>query len=99
MDENFKKKIAEDFGLSQMDAEEQEKYIEKIGNMLFESVIERSLAIMDDSATTDFEALIAEVGSDYQKVISFLQTRVPNFQEIVSDELSRLKRLTSGIFV
>ena len=33
MDENFKKKIAEDFGLTTMPEEEQEKFIEKIGNI------------------------------------------------------------------
>jgi hypothetical protein len=98
MDENFKKKIAEDFGLGNMDSREQERMIEKIGNLLFESVVERAVDIMDDSAMNDFEDTIANAGSDYQKVISFLKSRVPSFDKIVSEELSRLKRATSGIF-
>ena len=46
----------------------------------------------------DFDGAITEAGSDYQKIISFLKSRVPGFDEIVSEELSRLKRATSGIF-
>ncbi len=98
MDENFKKKIAEDFGLSQMPEGEQEKFIERIGNMLFETVIERSVDKMDEAVMADFDGVLNTAGEDYQKVIGFLRERVPGFKEIVSDEMSRLKRATSGIF-
>jgi len=98
MNEEFNKKIAEDFGLGNMDSREQERMIEKIGNLLFESVVERSVDIMDEEAMNDFDEVVSNAGSDYQKVISFLKTRVPGFDEIVSEELSRLKRATSGIF-
>ena len=98
MDENFKKKIIEDFGLSSMQTVEQEKIIERIGNMLFEAVVERSIDEMDEKAMSDFENLINSVGEDYQKVISFLNSHVSGFQSIVSEELARLKRATSGIF-
>lgn len=98
MNEEFNKKIIEDFGLGNMDSREQERMIEKIGNLLFESVVERSVDVMDENAMTDFENTLAEAGSDYQKVISFLKSRVPGFNDIVSEELYRLKRATSGIF-
>ncbi len=98
MDENFKKKIAEDFGLGNMDSREQERMIEKIGNLLFESVVERAVDVMDESVMNEFDDVISNAGNDYQKVISFLKSRVPGFDEIVSGELSRLKRATSGIF-
>ena len=98
MDENFKKQIISDFSLSGMNDEAQEKMIERIGNMLFEAVIERSIDMMDEKAINDFEDLMGSIGQDYQRVISFLKERVPNFQMLVSDEMSRLKRATSGIF-
>ena len=72
--------------------------VEKIGNLLFESVVERSVDAMDEQAMGDFDKTIEDAGSDYQKVISFLKERVPGFETIVSEELSRLKRATSGIF-
>ncbi len=97
MDNNLKNKIAEDFGLSSMDSEEQEKYIERIGNLLFESVIERSVSVMDDQSATEFESFLSPEG-DYNKVISFLQEKVPDFSTIVSEEMARLKRASSGIF-
>jgi len=98
MDENFSKKIIDDFGLGNMDSREQERMIEKIGNLLFESVIERAIDMMDDSIMNDFEDVVGEAGDDYQKVISFLKSQVPGFNKIVSEELSRLKRATSSIF-
>ena len=98
MDEQLKKKIIDDFGLSKMPAEEQDKFIEKIGNMLFEAVIERSIDNMDKEAMTDFDEVISNAGEDYQKVITFLSQRVEGFKEIVSEEMARLKKATSGIF-
>lgn len=98
MNDDLKKKIVEDFGLASMDSREQERMIEKIGNMLFESVVERSVDEMDEQTMNDFDKVVEEAGSDYNKVISFMKERVTGFDEIVSDELSRLKRATSGIF-
>jgi len=98
MNEEFNKKMIEDFGLGSMDSREQERMIEKIGNLLFESVVERAVDVMDESVMNDFESVIGSAGGDYQKVISFLKSQVPGFDKIVSEELSRLKRATSGIF-
>jgi len=97
MDENLKKKIADDFGLSKMDPLEQERMIEKIGNLLFEAVIERSVDEMDEGIMKEFEALLSEE-NDYQNIISFLKSKTQGFDGIVSDEMVRLKRATSGIF-
>ncbi|PIR40304.1 MAG: hypothetical protein COV33_00495 [Candidatus Zambryskibacteria bacterium CG10_big_fil_rev_8_21_14_0_10_34_34] len=98
MNEEFKIKIVKDFGLENMDSREQEQMIEKIGNMLFESVVERAVDIMDEDAMNEFDRTIDDAGNDYQKIISFLKSKVPDFDKIVSEELSRLKRATSGIF-
>jgi hypothetical protein len=98
MDESFNKKIVKDFGLESMDSVEQERMIEKIGNLLFESVVERAVDVMDEDVMNEFEDAVADAGSDYQKIISFMKSKVPGFDKIVSEELSRLKRATSGIF-
>lgn len=98
MDDELNKKIANDFGLQNLDSREQARMIEKIGNLLFESVVERAVDVMDEEVMNDFDEAVGDAGSDYQKIISFLKTRVPDFDTIVSEELSRLKRATSGIF-
>lgn len=98
MDNELNKKIITDFGLEKMDESEQERMIEKIGNLLFESVIERAVDSMDEPTMNDFDLAITDAGSDYQKVLSFLKTRVTGFDKIVSEELYRLKKATSGIF-
>jgi hypothetical protein len=98
MDENFNQKIISDFGLGNLDSREQERMIEKIGNLLFESVIDRSVDAMDETTMNDFDVAIVEAGADYQKIILFLKERVIGFDTIVSEEMSRLKRATAGIF-
>lgn len=98
MDQNFKKKLIEDFGLTSMDSAEQERMIEKIGNLLFESVVERSIDLMSDDIVDEFDEVVANSGNDYQKVIIFLRENVPGFETVVSEEMSRLKRATSHIF-
>lgn len=98
MSDELNKKIAKDFGLTEMDSREQERMVEKIGNLLFESVVERSVDEMDEEAMNDFDSLLTEEGQDFQKMISFLKSRVPGFNKIVTEEMSRLKRATSGIF-
>jgi hypothetical protein len=98
MDLEFKKKIAKDFGLGDMDSREQERIIEKIGNLLFESVVERAVENMDEGVMGEFDATLSDSGNDYQKVIAFLKNNVKGFDKIVTEELSRLKRATSGIF-
>ena len=95
MDENFKKQIALDFGLSNLSPESQERMIERVGNMLFEAVVERSVDVMDEETRNDFEDMLGSIGQDYQKLIVFLNTRVVGFKTIVSDEMSRLRRATS----
>jgi hypothetical protein len=98
MSEEVNKKIAKDFGLENMDSREQERMVEKIGNLLFESIVERAVDEMDEPAMNDFEDVVANAGDDYQKVISFLKSHVKGFDKIVSEEMSRLKKATSGIF-
>lgn len=98
MNEEFNKKIMKDFGLEGMDSREQERMIEKIGNLLFESVVERSVDVMDEEMMNEFDVVIGNAGSDYQQIISFLKSKVLGFDNIVIEEMSRLKRATSGIF-
>ncbi len=98
MDENLKKKIIEDFGLTNIDIESQTEMIDKIGTLLFEAVVERALDMMEDSILKEFETCIDQNEQDFGQVVAFLRDRVPGFKEIVSEELNRLRRTTSSIF-
>jgi hypothetical protein len=98
MNKELKNKIISDFGLSSMSPEEQEDMIERVGNLLFEAVIGRSVDELDTEHLDQFEKVIEGAGGDYEKVISFLKNNVPDFKEIVSEEMNRLKKATSTIF-
>lgn len=98
MDNDFKTRIVNDFGLDKMDSAEQERMIEKIGNLLFESVVERTIDLMDEEMMNKFDEAIENSGENYQQIIAFLKENIPGFDKIVSEELTRLKRATTGIF-
>ena len=58
----------------------------------------RFFGLLDNDVANQFEAMVSPENQDYQGVISFLQQKVPGFSDIVSEEMSRLKRTASGIF-
>lgn len=91
----MKQKIATDFGFADLPPQEQERMIEKVGNMLFESVLERSFDSLSEQDLTEYEKMLGEAGADYQKIMAFFKARVPTFSQIVSSELSRLKKTAS----
>ena len=97
MNDEIKQKIATDFGFADLPPQEQERMIEKIGNMLFESVLERSFDSLSDKDLTEYEDMLGQTGADYQKIMSFFKERVPTFSQIVSSELSRLKKATTTL--
>jgi len=97
MDDQIKQKIATDFGFAGLPPLEQERMIEKVGNMLFESVLERSFDSLSDKDLTEYESMLGGSGADYQKIMSFFKERVPTFSTIVSEELNRLKKATSTL--
>lgn len=77
---------------------EQDEMIEKIGNLLFEAVIERSVDELDEAKMNEFEEVVGKAEGNYEEVIKFLKTRVPDFSAIVSEEMARLKKATAAIF-
>ena len=95
MQEEIKQKIATDFGFADLPPLEQERMIEKVGNMLFESVLERSFDSLSNVDLDEYEKMLDESGADYNKIIAFFKEKVPQFSSIVSDELNRLKKMTS----
>ncbi len=97
MDDEIKQKISKDFGFTSLPPLEQERMIEKMGNMLFESVLERSFDLLNEEDLNDYENMLAEGGADYHKIISCFQEKVPTFKTIVSQELDRLKKITSTL--
>ena len=93
----MKQKIATDFGFADLPSQEQERMIEKVGNMLFESVLERAFDSLSDKDLNDYEDMLGQSGADYQKIMVFFKQRVPTFSSIVSSELFRLRKATSTL--
>lgn len=93
----MRQRVANDFGLAALPPLEQERMIDKVGNMLFESVLERSFDSLNEKDLADYEEMLGQTGANYEKIIIFFKDRVPNFANIVSEELSRLKKAATAL--
>ena len=97
MNDEMRQKIAQDFGFADLPPLEQERMIEKVGNLLFESVLERSFDHLNDKDLLDYEQMLEKSGAGYENIMTFFKERIKNFSEIVSEELGRLKKTSSTL--
>ncbi len=72
--------------------DQQAATLEKIGALLFQSVVLRATDTLSDEKKDEFvQVLDAHKESDSDVVYEFLETNVPNLDEIVEEELLRFK--------
>lgn len=70
-----------------------QKAVDEAVEIIFESVADRIKAGFSDEEMIQYEHTFHE-GSPEQERVEFLQTHVPNFEEIVAEETFRYKYLT-----
>lgn len=83
--------ILKELGIDKLPPEEQEQIILAIGKTIFESVLVRVIQLLDDQDLDEFEKLMTENPNDQQALLSFLQAKVPDFNQIVAEEVSKFK--------
>ncbi len=79
--------IAQEFGIStDTDAE----YIDQIAELVLQGVLIKSLTVLSESQAAQLEQLDEE-GAEPSAVLQFLQSTVPNFSQIIHDEIQNVK--------
>ncbi|MFH1192827.1 MAG: hypothetical protein V1656_00715, partial [Candidatus Jorgensenbacteria bacterium] len=91
MDLQLKQMIASDLGLGALSATEQDAAIERVGKIIFQSVLLRVSETLDETDQKALEKLLGEPASDPSALFAFLGEKAPNLNEIVKEEVLRFK--------
>ncbi len=85
------KEILEEWGLSSLDEQKQIEIIDRIGRMLYQALLVRSLDILSDKEQTEFDLLLDEDGTTPEHVLAFLNSKIPTFEQLVIEERHKLR--------
>ena len=92
--------IIEYLGIVNLDEETREKTLLRVGKIIYQAVIMRAVELLDDDAQTKFSELLDEIGSDEKRqdeILEFLQKEIPNLDEIVKEEITKIKEETVSV--
>ena len=88
----LQKNIIKDLGLENLSEKEQEESLLSIGRIIFQSVLIRVMEELDEAGKNEFEKILTEKPNDEETILSFLQAKIPNFNEIISGEVAKFKQ-------
>ncbi|KND48045.1 MAG: hypothetical protein AB201_00385 [Parcubacteria bacterium C7867-006] len=84
--------VIKEWGLQKLSPEKQEEMVERIGRIMYQAILVRSLDILSEKEQDEFDALLDKDDTTPQTVLSFLESKIPTFQELLKEEKNNLKR-------
>jgi hypothetical protein len=91
----LKKAFFAKFGLDKLSEEKREELIAGIGETFIKRVIGPAMMNLPEDKREVFQALVEE--KDFDKILQFLITNVPNFKELAAAEAKRLQEEIKNI--
>jgi len=86
----FHTTLIKEFGLESLSPEEQEDYIDQVGELVLQGVLIKSLSALSPEQALQLEAMI-DAGKEQEDILHFLQTSIPSFVNLVQDEVAVVK--------
>jgi hypothetical protein len=83
-------------GIDALPVEKQKEAMERLGAIVYQEVMLRVLDIMSDEDKDEFEKLL-EKTPDPDTMFIYLGEKVPNLEEIVSEEAEKLRNESAEI--
>lgn len=90
------KNIIEVLGINTLPVEQQKEAMERLGAIVYQEIMLRVLEIMNDEDKDEFEKLI-EKNPDPEALFSFLEEKVPNLNQIATEEAESLRSESAEI--
>jgi hypothetical protein len=88
----LQKNIIRELGLEELPEKEQEEMLLSMGRIIFQSILIRTMEELDEKSKDEFEKILSEKPNDEETILGFLQSKLPNLNEIVNDEVSKFKQ-------
>ncbi len=83
--------IVKEWGLGSLPYEKQLEMVERIGKIIYQALLVRSLDILSEKEQEEFDELLDQDSTTPDDVLGFLQKKIPNFEKIVLEERKSLK--------
>lgn len=85
----FQKDLITELGLQDLPEDKKEQLILKIGELIQQNIILRVLNELSDKDKDEFDKVLAEENGE--KTLAFLQSKLPNLEEIFKEEIAKFK--------
>ncbi len=93
----IKKTIVDLFGLEAMPPEKAAEMVERLGKLVFQSVLVRVLPLLSEKDMTEYEKIV-DSKEGGEKIFLFLSEKVPDLENIIKEEAEALRAELAGEF-
>jgi len=91
MNDLLSKDIINEWGLSSLPPEKQNDMVDRIGRMIYHAILVRALDILSENEQMEFDQILDQDTTTPKEVFTFLQSKIPTFNQLVSEERNNLK--------
>lgn len=85
------KEITKEWDLTSMPEEKREEAINRIGRILYQAVLVRTLDILSDGEQDELDELMNNNTTTPKDVLLFLKSKIPTFDELLREERDSLR--------
>lgn len=85
------KDIISEWGLAELPQEEQIDMVDRIGRLIYQALLVRSLDILSEVEQEEFDLLLDEDTTTPEEVVLFLERKIPTFKLLLKEEVNKLK--------
>jgi hypothetical protein len=85
------KEIIKEWNLASLPPAKQAVAVERIGRILYQAILVKSLDILNEAEQTDLDLLLDKDSTTPQDVLLFLKEKIPTFEKLVVEERKSLK--------
>ncbi len=95
MPNSLQEKIKQELGINNLPQVKQDEIITKIGELIFQGIMIQVVEGLSENDQDEFSDLLDEIQEkpdSGEKLMNFLQERVPNLNTIVKNEVNRFRK-------
>lgn len=85
------KEITEEWNLIDVPADKKEEIVNKIGRILYQAVLVRTLDILSDEEQTELDEMMNRNSTTPKDVMLFLKKKIPTLDALIKEEKDNLK--------
>lgn len=84
--------IIAELGLESLPEEQKISLLENMATLVQKRVMLRIMEILSEAEKDQFEKFLEEKGEDAPEIAEFLREKIPNLDEVVKEEIIKLKK-------